>query len=75
MQMHESLLAEACSCLTVQARANETKYTGVSSVDAKGSFGKSSTSGFGSLGQHIAVMNLLPVCLRLSILMTYTSWG
>ena len=51
--MPESLVAEACNCLTVQARANETKYTGVSSADAKGSFGKSSTSAFGSIGQLV----------------------
>ena len=66
--MRESLLAEAYSCLTMQARANETKYTGVSSADAKGSFGKSSTSAFGSIGEHIAIMNLLSTWLRLDIL-------
>ena len=61
--MHESLLAEAYSCLTVQARANETKYTGVSSADAKGSFGKSA---FGSIGQHITIINLPTIWLRLT---------
>ncbi len=74
MQMHESLLAEAHRCLLVQARANETKYTGVSSVDAKGSFGKSSTSGFGSTGPHIAILNLLSVWLWLTSC-DHTPWG